>query len=102
MMNPPATPSIRAIVLDEAKKCVLHDRNATHGDPEDNFKTIAEYWTSYARSIGFKDITFTSKDVAAMMVLMKVSRLATSPEKLDHHVDIAGYAACGAQCAKAS
>jgi hypothetical protein len=81
---------------------VLQDRNQTCGDPEDNFRTIAAYWTSYAQSIGFKDTVFGSKDVAAMMILMKVSRLATSPGKLDHWVDIAGYGACGADVSKAS
>jgi hypothetical protein len=39
----------------------------------------------------------TPADVAAMMILMKVSRITTSPGKEDNWVDIAGYAACGAE-----
>ncbi len=34
-----------------------------------------------------------------MMILMKLSRLATSPAKPDHWIDMAGYAACGGECA---
>jgi hypothetical protein len=32
-----------------------------------------------------------------MMALVKVSRISTSPSKLDHWVDLAGYAACGGE-----
>lgn len=91
----------RKQLLEEATKCVLHDRNATHGEPEDNFRTIATYWTEYLRAAGVlqEDTRVRSEDVAALMVLHKVSRLATSPEKPDHWIDIAGYAACGGECA---
>ena len=42
-------------------------------------------------------MTFTAHDVAAMMILLKVARLATSPDKWDNWVDIAGYAALGGE-----
>jgi hypothetical protein len=87
----------RPEILDTAKGYVSHDRNATHGDPEDNFRTIAEYWEAYLRAKGMHDIELHTYDVAAMMILMKVSRLATSPGQEDHWVDIAGYAACGGE-----
>ena len=89
----------RPEILDTAKSYVTADRNATHGDPEDNFRTIAEYWEAYLRSKGMQDVEIHTYDVAAMMVLMKVSRLATSPQGEDHWVDIAGYAACGGEVA---
>lgn len=73
----------------EASLCVTKDRQATHGDAEDNFRNIAELWRTYC---GFP---FTTTDVAAMMVLVKISRLKTSPYNNDNWVDIAGYAACG-------
>jgi hypothetical protein len=89
----------RPEILETAKGYVTADRNATHGDPEDNFRTIAEYWEAYLRSKGMEDVEIRTYDVAAMMVLMKVSRLATSPGQEDHWVDIAGYAACGGEVA---
>lgn len=85
-----ASAEIRADILDTAKHYVLKDRNETHGDPEDNFGRIAELWTAYKR------VTFNATDVAAMMALMKVARIAQSPEHRDSWIDLAGYAACGA------
>ena len=38
-------------------------------------------------------------DISAMMILLKISRLANSPGETDHWVDIAGYAAIGSECA---
>lgn len=75
----------------------MTDRNATHGEPEDNFKTIVRYWNTYLDSINFaaKDSLLDPEDVAILMILMKVSRLSTSPKRVDHWIDIAGYAACG-------
>lgn len=85
-----AAAEIRADILDTAKTYVLKDRNATHGDPEDNFGRIAELWAAYKR------VPFNATDVAAMMALMKVARIAQSPEHRDSWIDLAGYAACGA------
>lgn len=88
----------REAILHEAIKCVTKDRNATHGEPEDNFRTIAELWNTYLAAVTVRRgglITLAPVDVAVMMTLMKISRLVTSPECADHWVDIAGYAACG-------
>lgn len=92
---------VREKILQDALKIVTQDRNKDYGDPEDNFSTIAEYWATYLHSKGMLESMdcLTATDVAAMMILMKCSRLATSPDKEDHWVDIAGYAACGGQCA---
>ena len=49
---------------------------------------------------GYKDaLTFDSMRAVTdhMLILMKVSRLVTSPDKLDNYIDIAGYAALGAE-----
>lgn len=86
----------RQKILEDAIQCVTKDRNATHGEPENNFQVIADYWTTYLRSRG---VAFQIKphDVAVMMVLQKMSRVATSPEHSDHWVDAAGYSACGGE-----
>jgi len=93
----------REKILQQALEIVTKDRNTDYGNPEDNFATIAAYWTHYLQSVGLllnnEGDRLTSTNVAAMMILMKVSRLATSPTKEDHWVDIAGYSACGAECA---
>lgn len=84
--------SIREDVLDTAKEIVCNDRNNQYGEPEDNFGLIAKLWSCYTST------NLSSKDVANMMILFKVARNATGNSKVDNWVDIAGYAACGAEC----
>lgn len=86
----------RADFLDEIKKIVCQDRNSQHGEAEDNFQTIAEFWNTFlTRRHGFSG-RITSLDVADMMVLFKIARVAANPLHGDTRKDIGGYAACGA------
>ncbi len=78
--------------LETAEHMVNGDREHDYGTPEDNFKTIAGLWSAY---IG-KEIS--SIDVAMMMALMKIARIKAGT-KPDSFVDLAGYAACGAEIA---
>ena len=84
--------TVRETVLDDAKYAVCGDRDKQYGSPEDNFDQIARFWSVYLHS------NLTSCDVANMMILFKVGRNITGEAKLDNWVDIAGYAACGADC----
>lgn len=86
----------REEILTMAKGIVCKDRDADYGKPEDNFRKIAGLWTAY---LDGSDGNLTSYDVAVMMILMKIARVATNPVKLDSWVDIAGYAACGGEIA---
>lgn len=86
---------MREEVLDAAMHAVMHDRNAEYAPPEDNFRRIAAFWNTYLE--GRSEITPT--DVGVMCGLIKVARIMSSPEQLDHYVDLAGYAACAADCA---
>ena len=86
--------TMREAVLDEAKLIVSKDRNTEYGEPEVNFARIAELWSAY------KQEDFQLHDVAVMMMLVKVARIATSPYVQDHWIDIAGYSACGAEVGK--
>jgi hypothetical protein len=94
---PPNTGAlIREDILNRAKECVLKDRQATHGSPENNFATIAGYWNNFLLSRGVKEIYITPADVGVMMALTKVARYASSPQHKDNFVDGAGYFACAA------
>jgi hypothetical protein len=84
---------LRREILDDAMFLTSNDRNKDYGDPADNFAATAEMWSAY------KGVVFTAHDVAAMMILVKVSRLSMSPAKRDNWVDIAGYAALGGEVA---
>lgn len=85
----------RKTILDAAEKCVCHDRQDTHGRPEDSFGAIAELWTAYlgtGQEIG-------PVDVANMMVLLKIGRAKENPKHTDNWADMAGYAACAGEIA---
>lgn len=86
----PTTQTKRQQVLSAAELVVSKDRNSTYGEPEDNFGRIAAMWSAYLE----KDIT--SRDVAWLMVLLKVAREVHAPHP-DNPVDVAGYAACAAE-----
>ena len=81
----------RAAILREAERIVTQDRNVDYDTPENNFHRIAVMWEAY------KGVPFAAHDVAVMQALVKVARIATSPGKEDHWVDLVGYGACGGE-----
>jgi predicted NUDIX family NTP pyrophosphohydrolase len=83
--------SIRREILREAAKAVDGDRQDAYGNPEDNLGRIARLWAA------FLNIDISTTDVASMMILLKIAR-ETNMHRYDNWVDIAGYAACGAEC----
>ena len=85
----------RTEILDTAKQYVTKDRDATHGDMEDNFDSIAELWQIYFNN----EWDFTSTDVAVMMTLLKIARLKSNKSNPDNWVDACGYMACGGELA---
>jgi hypothetical protein len=89
-----AAPAVteREKLLDEAKAIVCGDRDQQYGKPEDSFYVIAKLWSDYIMSY------LDERDVAMMMILLKVARDVSGESKRDNLVDIAGYAACAAEC----
>lgn len=85
--------------LNKAKECVCQSRQADYGDIENNFSTIADFWNIYLEAHADKvnDYEINPEDVAAMMILLKVARIASGHQKADNWIDIAGYAACGGE-----
>lgn len=92
--------SKRKEVLDAAAACVLQDRATAYGSVENNFGKIAALWHNWvAARYGGEEFQFDAVDVAAMMALVKMARLSGNPTHFDSWVDLAGYAACGAEVA---
>lgn len=88
----------RKELLEQAAKITNGERQEHYGTPEDNFATIAALWNVYIRardSITTKN--YLAHDVAAMMILLKIARIASDPKHLDSWIDIAGYASCGGE-----
>lgn len=92
-------PSIKERIADEAKRIVSGARRSAYGTPEDNFERIARFWTAYFQNTG-RDLTITAGDVSPLMRLMKEARLCETPDHLDSHVDLVGYALTGAEVNK--
>ena len=90
----------RVDILHAAEKCVCGQREQDYGTPEDNFKAIAELWEAYLNKACTRgvNVRVEAKDVAAMMALLKIARIAAGGGKADSWIDLAGYAACGAEC----
>ena len=87
----------REEILDAAKRCVCGDREQDYGSPENNFQTIADLWTAYLQAQGVNIDFLEPHDVAAMLALLKIARIATGHAKEDNWIDLAGYAACGGE-----
>ena len=95
----------RAAVLEKARACVCGEREQDYGSPEDSFGCIAELWEAYLRAACIAPdsvVRVTPADVAMLMALLKIARVGTScvGGTADSFVDLAGYAACGAECAE--
>ncbi len=86
---------IRIAVLDAAREAVT-GRPDYYGEPEDSFGRTAEVY----RAI-FPEREWTASDVALALAALKLVRLSFHPEHRDSAVDLAGYAACQAECADA-
>lgn len=85
----------KAKILDIAKGYIDVDRQSTYGSPQRNLGATRDLWVSYLneRDNGSEDLELTAEDVAVMMVLLKIGRIATGGRKLDNYVDACGYMA---------
>lgn len=92
----------REEVLREAKRIITTDRNNAYGEPEDNFSTIAALWETYikTRCVGVvSGVAIFAEDVAVLMALLKIARIASGREHSDNWIDAIGYMACGGEIA---
>lgn len=99
--------TVRGQLLEDARDATEKDRNDSYGEPTENFTETAALWSAYLWPDGAngevswdpRDSAISTTDFAVMMILMKIARLKTTPRNRDTWLDIAGYAACGWECA---
>lgn len=87
-------------ILEAARKCVCGERQQDYGEAENSFTVIADFWGTYLEEKCVQPGTYVClnpEDVAAMMALLKIARIATGHGKDDNWIDLAGYAACGGE-----
>ena len=75
----------RGKCLGQAREVINGERLDDYGNPEDSFRIIADYWSTYT------GVELNSADVAKMMVLFKVARMSGQADKIDNYIDAAGY-----------
>lgn len=76
----------RICIADKAKEIIYGDREKTHGNPDKNVKTIAEFWSTYL------DVEISKEQVCDMMCLLKLARSKNDPVHEEHNLDNVGYA----------
>lgn len=96
---------ISTTILQEAERLIYGERNKTYKHPNENFRNIKNMWNAYFIAIEKRSIiphvnNIQEIDVAALMVLMKIARLATNTHHLDSWTDVAGYAGCAERIIK--
>lgn len=84
------TPYKRHLFLQQVDQLINGDRAQEYGDAQVNFERIAKLWSAFYGS------EFSAKQVAVMLGMLKMSRLATSIDHADSWKDLAGYVAIGA------
>ena len=70
----------RKQILDTAEKMVNGDRQDDYGTPENNFSRIAGLWNVYLGD-GKLKAKIMPVDVAAMLALLKIARIASGHGK---------------------
>ena len=80
-------------ILHEAISAITVDRAATHGNAEDSFTSIAKLWDWWLQNRPVPEAELLPEDVAMMMALFKIGRIAGNPSHEDNFVDVAGYTA---------
>lgn len=92
----------REEILHGATLAVLQERNNTYGPPTQDFDRTAQI----LNALGLRIVDSTgqaspisSHHVAIIQIAVKLSRLTWNPTHRDSWIDVAGYAACGFECA---
>jgi hypothetical protein len=76
-----------------AAELITGSRAEQHGEAKETHSNIAALWSAYLNR------PITARDVALMMVLLKIARTKTNACNIDNFVDAAGYAGIAAELA---
>jgi len=82
---------MKANTLLRTAATILQKRGKDYGTMRENHQRIADIWTVIMQ----KEVT--PEQVALCMAGVKIARLVQSPEHEDSWLDLAGYAAVGAE-----
>ena len=100
MAKKPETPSSNYLLKAYNVSGSAGARGNTYGTAEENFERIAKLFTAQLGLFADCPVSgkltkpLTKEDVAALMIQVKLSRIANAPEHEDSWIDIAGYVNC--------
>lgn len=80
-------------IAEEASRIVYGDRERAYDDPNRNFNKLAHMWTGTILEKLKPGVTITARDVALMLVQLKISRESFKPNR-ENRVDGIGYWLC--------
>lgn len=81
----------------------IESRRETHGDWRNNLTLFARFTQAYTDFLNHRkdDLGLLEiEDMAVLMILLKISRIATGGHNPDDWIDICGYAALGGAAAE--
>ena len=87
-------PKKQESICEEAFRIQGGNRQQDYGNPKSNLLEIGASWEWYLKTSCNADVSISARDVAHMMILMKIARNVHKPKR-DNWVDIAGYSQCG-------
>lgn len=96
-LGDPTANKTRVQVIHEGAALVVGDRQQDYGSPQENFQRIADLWNTHLAGNLLQNLS--PRQVAEMMVLLKMARTINSPKR-DSYVDIVGYAGIAAELAE--
>lgn len=85
----------RSDILAQADELITESRHEQHGDAHKVFALIADRWSNLL------GVPVSAEEAIVMMIDVKIIRIRNSPRHADNWRDIIGYAALGAEIAKA-
>lgn len=80
-------------IANKAADLVEGDRAQAYGDRSASFANVARLWNAWLRN-NKSDVTYDlldPMDVAVLMALLKIGRMASGSFQIDNFIDSAGY-----------
>lgn len=93
-------PKADETIAEEAQRIVYGDREKAYDDPNQNFRRLSFMWQGVLDKKLAPGATITARDVALMMVCLKISRETFMPNR-ENRVDGIGYWLCEDRIVKA-
>jgi hypothetical protein len=92
--NKEPLPKTKTTILADAAATIAGPREQEYGSKLQNFTQIAMMVQGYLAPKLLPDSRITPEDIAMIMIIVKMARLAKSPDHKDSILDVAGYAGC--------